>query len=344
MPNKKPVLLLTTLLASSFAIIGLLAFLSKNGTDKKNGFTRRLTPATLQLQKQATFPVGIYKIIGEQDGRLYFQGNSPYEVYTTTPLLDSLTRIPIAIQPDKKIRKGYQMFLYDHHLYITCRNLPGIIDYNLDTRQSNTQTLPWFYTKEACFAKEQFIFRATDPITKDPVFVKHNMYSAPQRQEDTFSTRNGSSIFPTDGVLYYDAESHRACYTYFYKNGFISMDTSLNLLVTAKTIDTILHREIKIAHVGSSITMNEPPHLVNGSGAVSAGKLYLQSMLKADNELPLDFAENTVIDAYSVTNGNYIASFYIPPYKGDKAFLFNVVGQKLYAIHGKTVIVYNLPI
>lgn len=344
MRNKKPVVLLITFFVSSFVIIGLLAFLSKNTTDKKNGFNRRLLPATLQLQKQVTFPVSIYKIIGVQDGKLYFQGNSPYEVYTTTLLLDSLTRIPIAIPPDKKIRTGFQLFLYEHHLYITCRNLPGIIDYNLNTRQSNTQALPWFYSKEACFAKEQFIFRTNDRKTKDPVFVKLNMYTATQRQEDHFSTKNGSSIFPTDGILYYDADSHLACYTYFYQNGFLSMDTNLTLLATARTIDTITKREVKVARVGTSLTMNQPPQIVNGAGAVSAGKLYLQSMLKADNELPLDFAENTVIDAYSVTNGNYIASFYIPPYKGDKAFLFNVTGKKLYAIHGKTVVVYNLPI
>jgi len=344
MQNKMPIALLITLFFSSIAIIGLLAFLSRTITDKKNGFNRRLLSATLQPQQQVTFPASIYKIIGAQDGKLYFQGNSPYEVYTTTSLLDSLTRIPIAIPADKKIRTGFQLFLHDRHLYITCRNMPGIIDYNLNTRESNTQALPWFYSKEACFAKEQFIFRANDKKTKDPLFVKLNMYTANQRQEDHFSTKNGSSIFPTDGILYYDADCHLACYTYFYQNGFICMDTNLNLVVTARTIDTIRNREVKVARVGSSLTMNQPPKMVNSAGAVWAGKLYLHSMLKADNELPLDFAENTVIDAYSVTNGNYIASFYIPPYKGSKPILFNVIDKKLYAIHGKSVVVYNLPI
>ena len=81
---------------------------------------------------------------------------------------------------------------------------------------------------------------------------------------------------------------------------------------------------------------------MNDLGAVAEGKLFLQSMLKADNELPLDFAENTVIDAYSVTNGNYVASFYIPPYKGHKPNQFNVINKKLYAIYGNTVVVYDL--
>jgi hypothetical protein len=89
--------------------------------------------------------------------------------------------------------------------------------------------------------------------------------------------------------------------------------------------------------------MKQPPQMVNRIGAVWNGKLYLESMLKADNELPLDFAENTVIDAYSVTNGNYIASFYIPPYKGNKLYMFSIINKKLYAIYGKAVVVYDLP-
>jgi hypothetical protein len=343
MRNKRPVVLLTTFFFSSFAIIALLAFLSKNILDKKNGFNRRLLPSTLQLRKQVTFPVVINKIIGAQAGKLYFQGNNPYDLYTTGLTLDSVTTIPLSIPPNKKINSGFQMFLYERHVYIACRNLPGIIDYDLNSQKCKTHLLPYFYSKETCFAKDGFILRANDPKTKDPVFVKVNLNRATERQEDHFSTKTGVSNFATDGFLYYDADSRQACYSYFYQNGFICMDTNLNLLVKARTIDTLTKREIKVARVGSSLTMKQPPAFVNSVGFLSAGKLYLQSMLKADNELPLDYAENTVIDAYSVTNGNYIASFYIPPYKGNKPYMFNVIDKKLYATYGKTVVVYDLP-
>ena len=88
--------------------------------------------------------------------------------------------------------------------------------------------------------------------------------------------------------------------------------------------------------------MKQPPQMVNGTGAVSAGKLYLQSMLKADNELPLDFAENTVVDVYNLLNGNYMASFYIPYLNGKKPSQFQVIDKTLYAVYGKKVILYNL--
>jgi hypothetical protein len=343
MQNKKPVVILITLFFSSFAIIGLLAFLSRNITDKKNGFTRRLLPAILQSRKQQTFPSIIYRIAGSRAGKLYLQGKNPYVVYATTLSLDSLTSIPLSISPEKKLSSGTRQYLDGRHLYIACRNLPGIIDYDLDSQKSNNHILPYYYNKEAFFSKNRFILRTTDRKTKDPLFIKINLNNPTARQEDHFSEKKGASIFPTDGILYYDSTTHLACYTYFYQNGFICMDTNLNVIVKGKTIDTVTKREITVAHVGSSLTMKQPPQFVNDLGAVAEGKLFLQSMLKADNELPLDFAENTVIDAYSVANGNYIASFYIPPYKGNKPHQFHVIGKKLYAIYGKTVIEYDLP-
>lgn len=343
MRNKRPVVLLITLFLTSFAIIGALAFLSRNITDKKNGFTRRLIPSTLPFRKQVTFPVTINNIIGSQAGKLYFQGSNPYVLYTTTLSLDSLKETPLSVPPEKKIRSGIHMFLRGNHLYIACRNLPGIIDYDLDSGKSNIHTLSYFYSKETNFLKDQFILRAKDRKTKDPVFIKLNLNTDTIREEDHFSTKNGSSNFPTDGILNYDATTHLACYSYFYQNGFICMDTNLNIQFKARTIDTITKREIKVAHIGTSLTMKQPPQLVNRISSVWAGKLYLESMLKADNELPSDFAENTVIDAYSLTNGNYIASFYIPRYKGNKLYQFSVIDNKLYAVYGKTVVVYDLP-
>ncbi len=160
--------------------------------------------------------------------------------------------------------------------------------------------------------------------------------------EDHFSDRKIIGGFKTAGILYYDTATQQACYTYLYQNGFICMDTNLNLTLKARTIDTITNREIKVAHVGSSLTMKQPPQEVNYIGDVFGGRLFLQSMLKADNEYELDFTESTVVDIYGLKTGSYTGSFYIPAYKGHKALNFKVIDNNLYALYGKTIVLYDL--
>jgi hypothetical protein len=88
--------------------------------------------------------------------------------------------------------------------------------------------------------------------------------------------------------------------------------------------------------------MKQPPQLINYNGSVADGNLFLQSMLKADNEYELDFNENSIIDIYNLKNGAYKGSFYIPAYKGKKAHQFQVINHQLYALYGKTVVLYDL--
>ena len=342
MRNKKPVLILLTLFLAAFGIITLLAFLSKNTNENKNGFKRRLLTAVLKSNKQVTLPVSVSRIIGSQPGAIYFQDNAPYAVHRTTLDLDSLTTINLPIANYVKTNSSIRMFLNGRHIYNACRNLPGILDYNLDSGSVDRYALKKFFGKEASFAKDQFILKTIEPKTNDAIFVRLNLKSGYPAIEDHFSERNGAGVFSTDGILYYDSTTHLACYTYFYQNGFICMDTNLNLKLTARTIDTLTKKEIKVAHVGSSYTMKQPPQFVNNLGAVAAGNLFLQSMLQADNEYSLDFTENAVIDVYNLINGAYKGSFYIPPYNGEKPHQFHVIDKTLYAIYGKTVILYDL--
>jgi hypothetical protein len=234
------------------------------------------------------------------------------------------------------------MFLNGRNLYLTCRNVPGIIVYDIETGSSFSHTLPNYYSKEINLSTDQFILRTKDPASQSHRFVKLDLKETDSLPEDHFSDKKVIGGFQTDGMLYYDTTTKQACYTYFYQNGFICMDTNLNLKLKARTIDTITHREIKVARVASSLTMKQPPQFVNLTGSVYAGKLFLQSMLKADNEYELDFNENSVVDIYSLTTGGYKGSFYIPAYEGKKAQQFQVSDKKLYAFYGKTVVLYDL--
>jgi hypothetical protein len=342
MKSRKPVYILTILFVASFAIIGMLAFLSKQSIEKKNGFSRRLLSSPLISHKEITLPVKLTKLIGKQDGKLFFQEDKPNEIVSTDLFLNSVQTIKIPLSPDKNLGRSIRMFLKDQLIYIACRNMPGIIIFDLKTGSLYDHTLKNYFNQEAIFSPDQFILRTKDFATQSHRFVKLNLQQKDSMAEDRFSDRKIAGGFKTAGVLYYDTATQQACYTYLYQNGFICMDTNLNLTIKARTIDTITNREIKITHVATSLTMKQPPQNINNIGDVFGGRLFLQSMLKADNEYELDFGENSVIDIYNLKNGNYSGSFYIPAYKGQKVIYFNVIDNKLYALYGKTIVLYNL--
>jgi hypothetical protein len=342
MKSRKPVYILISLFIASFAFIGMLAFLSKNTTEKKNGFNRHLLSSPIKVLKQLTLPGNMSWFIGMHNGKMYFQGKNYYEVICTDRNLDSFNAINLSIPPDPKLTSGFRMFLNGNHLYLSYRNIPAIIAYDLENGTSTNYKLPNYYSKDANISTDQFILRTKDPVSQSHRFAKFDLREKDTLQEDHFSDNKIIGGFQTDGMLNFDTATNQACYSYYYQNGFICMDTNLNLKLKARTIDTITHREIKVARVASSLTMKQPPQFVNLAGSVFSGKLFLQSMLKADNEYELDFNENSVVDIYSLKNGSYKGSFYIPTYKGKKTHQFQVIDQKLYALYGKTVVLYDL--
>ncbi|OQP62165.1 hypothetical protein A4R26_17955 [Niastella populi] len=342
MNSRKPVLKLAILFIASFTIIGILAFLSKKSIPKKNGFERRFISTALIPRKHITFPVKPVKLIGMHSGKIFFQEEKPYEILTTTPSLDSLQAIKLELPANSNPGRSIRMFMQGHHLYLACRNMPGIIDYNLNTGSVINHALSGYFNQEAMSSTDNFIIRIKDRVSQSHLFARLNLNKKDSMSEDNFSDRKTIGGFETAGLLYYDTATQQACYNYFYQNGFICMDTNLNLTLKARTIDTVTHRNIKVARVANSLTMKQPPQRINYNGSVNDGKLFLQSLLKADNEYELDFNENTIIDVYSLKNGSYKGSFYIPAYEEKKAHQFQVVNQKLYALYGKTVVLYDL--
>lgn len=342
MKSRKPVYILLILFITSFAVIGMLAFISKNAIAKENGFNRRLLTPALTSGKHISFPVRISKLIGIKSDKIYWQEENPLEIFSTNLSLDSLQTIKLPLPVDKEQGPNIRMYIKDHNLYLACRNVPAIIAYDLDSGSVINYALSNNFNQEALLATDHFILRARDPQLLSHRFVKLDLKNKDSLAEDNFSDRKAVGGFETAGILYYDAVTKQACYTYFYQNGFICMDSNLNVTLKAKTIDTITHRNVKVARVGRSITMKQPAQAINYNGCVADGKLFLQSKLKADNEYELDFNENIMVDIYSLKNGDYKGSFYIPAYEGKKAHQFKVISHQLYALYDKTVVLYDL--
>lgn len=150
--------------------------------------------------------------------------------------------------------------------------------------------------------------------------------------------------FCVDGMMDYDRKSSRLVYTYYYRNQFIVMDSSLKVTYRGHTIDTSRYAKISIATLESdgSQTMSAPPRFVNLKARVNGKWLFVNSNLMARNESRAEFDKVSVIDVYDLKEGEYRFSFYLSHYTHARVSDFDVYGGKLYALFDRFIVAFDL--
>lgn len=138
----------------------------------------------------------------------------------------------------------------------------------------------------------------------------------------------------------------------FYRRGeFLCMDTNLNVVYKAKTIDTVHNANIKTelrnetSGDGTKVLkriLSTPPNLVNIYYTISGNQLFILSALRADNETQYEFSRNSSIDVYNTVNGSYLYSFHLPKYNNELLRQFEIKGNLLIGIYDHYVVTYHL--
>ena len=187
------------------------------------------------------------------------------------------------------------------------------------------------------------IYRAVDR-RKQNILVKQ-LGDSITRADDVLE-KQVDGIFCTEGNLHAQAKANRLIYIYAYRNQFIVMDTNLQVQYRARTIDTISHVKFKVGYIPSqrSITLSSPPLFVNKKTCVSGNYLFIHSGLRADNDENLIYDVGSPIDVYSLINGKYLCSFFLPDYQKHKIRDFRVFGNTLVALYDHYAYTYQLNI
>lgn len=156
--------------------------------------------------------------------------------------------------------------------------------------------------------------------------------------------RQVDGIFCTDGMMHYSDGERKLVYIYFYRNQYLVMDDSFNLLVRANTIDTTSVAKIEVSSMssGDSRSLSAPPLVVNKQSCVYRRWLFVNSSLVADNENADDFSENSVIDVYDLDQGHYLYSFYVPNFHRERLRYFQVFHNKLVALFSRHLVSFDL--
>jgi len=285
----------------------------------------------------------------------YFAGTSGDSIYmgnTTAPLLVTLADTAIeniskySIRLDKSYRPAEtQLRVGPSHFYLIDGTQPGIY---MGLKSKWEATLRWRgqqpFSQPQLTSAYSLACRTIDPKSGESELALLRFDNDLFDIKDNVLEKQVDGIFDSDGRLHYDPLTARLVYTYLYRNQFISTDNSLNLIRRGKTIDTITHANIKVSYVEDHAEKKfaAPPLEVNRTSAVWGNLLFVNSALVGKFEEKQVWKQASIIDAYNLDNGNYIASFYIYNIDNKRLRSFIVTRQYLYALVGTHIVRYRL--
>lgn len=332
---------------SVLLVSGLFVF-SNRTNHERNSFVRLYPPSVLLNEKRFDIKYNSYYIAGFDSSNIYF-GNitAPFRVLRVDSSFTNTADIKIEIEnagqyPFRAIR----VFVDPPFFYFTDGMVPVLFRGSINNWHGKRFMYDSTFFNEAIpLSSTSFALRFLNPKMNQYILGKEANVPPYLKYDSTLLEKQIDGIFCTDGMLQYDRKSNTLLYVYYYRNEFLCMDSSLNLLFRGKTIDTVSKAKISISEINSegSVTMSKPPLIINKNASVSDSFLFIQSDRLSKNDDVRMFEINyTVIDVYDLVGRTYRFSFYMPPFKKTKMKEFRVYNNKIVAMYGQYILSYDL--
>lgn len=339
-----------TMISLSFAgilVVLLLNWQMLRQKHKLNGFNRKFIKQALLLQRISDLKYNSYYFSGIDSNRIYLGNyNAPTRLLIKDLNLKDLRKIDLIADEPLPINSVSTKVNFSNIYLVnllSTKVLKSKIPNNIlmshlgSAEYSSLEIMP--------ISNSSYAVIKYDTTSKQTVITKISDHSELNRTADNLLQKQVDGIFCTDGMFHFNTKSGFLTYIYYYRNQFIKLDTNLNLIFRANTIDTnsvakVSSDMIKSDHV---YKLSSPPVFVNRASCVSGHYLYIHSALKADHQDQEEFDKNAVIDIYDLVNGKYKGSFYLPSYHGEKARSFRVSDHYIISLHGRYMLKSKLP-
>lgn len=335
-----------SLLALSVLIVSFLWFSADRPNKNANHFQRTFIDKDQGTTQRQILPEGVSDFIGVTSDTAFFSTEELGKVIMTNSKFEIKSEIRFPFSHSLKDSIGSDFFSrFDvPWIYFCAYNIPAIIRCNIYTRQVDV-----YYKSGTAFTNfcpvsaNKFLFRQLDFKTKDQIFSLRDIrYSSPVT-EKTLYTPYGDGGLVAGGNLHYQKDAGIFNYTFIFGNKIILFDTSLNIVKTLHTIDTFALPLMRVGLIGKNTYSNlGPSKRINHLTCISSKFLFVNSLVKADNEEEQSFSKNAVIDVYDLTTLIYKGSFYI--HRPDHKYISNmlVVDRLFIAIYKDEAIVRSL--
>lgn len=299
------------------------------------------------LTKQIKTTLPLQKICGQTDHHIYFSVKNPQAFVAMNRALSSAQTYSFSVPMSEKLIGSRALAIDSPWVFCYANNIPAIY-YGSFGKEDITQVYldtPRLFTKSLYISPNKSVLRRFDEINRQQFQVVDNLTGKILVQRSVVSDR-GDMGFSTDGTLQYDSVSKCIIYVLNYQNLFICLDTNLNILYKAHTIDTTSFNSVSIGvlNLGGAdrILPMRSRQLVNKNSLIFRDKILIISGLKADNESIKSFNENSVIDIYGLKDGHYSGSFYIPNIDGDRAKSLWTKNDTITALYDHHLAIYIL--
>jgi hypothetical protein len=342
--SRKVVVSIVSCTLLSCLLIFVLYATSHKVNSRKNNFVRLMPPGVVNFVRAVDVKYNSYYIAGATNNHIYL-GNrvDPRHMLIINSLTADTQHIHFRFSSNPKLIIP-KVAVDSPYFYITDGGKPAVFNGNLNDFIPHEHKYDSAYFTEAVVIDSgTFIIRTLSNKIHEYLLAKEtNNFPHIQLKCDLLQ-RQIDGIFCTDGMLLYDKRVAKLVYLYFYRNEFMCVDTNLNLLYRSRTIDTVRYAHIKIARLSdSSLTMAEPPLVVNKKSCVSGNRVFVNSSLVADNEDKTSFNQSSVIDVYDLRNGGYKLSFYVPDPGKEKMRSFMVFNNTLLVLKGHHLLTYSI--
>ncbi len=187
-----------------------------------------------------------------------------------------------------------------------------------------------------------FIFQE-NVIDKNSSQIKYKNYGNGVEliNNNVFSLDVGSSM-KYSGCFLSNNDESSFLFVPFYDGYIFCLDYQGNLKFKYKSID-FQNEKLEIIKEGDTFFLSPSANILRMCATVYKEDIFLTSNVKSLNQTDVDFNTKPTVDVYSIKNGKYKFSFYLPHYADVSPSDFKITNSgKLYVLYGNTILVYDI--
>lgn len=340
--------LLAILLVIGVSIVLAMHWIAETRQSRTNGFNRKIRNDIIEFRAKMDIKYNSYYISGLSDDGIYLANTTDYgHLLKADWDLKDTSHLKILFPANvRTVRTGMKAFTFDSALLMSEGNTPTFFGGSLDSLQLRhiDGDLPKYNLFVPSSDTTGFI-RCYDSDQSQSYISRISLDLLGNRirkfERRFLLTKEVDELFYKDGFFVFNEYFERLFYISYYTNSFLSLNSKLDLLFEKNTIDTVSIPRIAVTTFkDGSKKLATPMLFVNKLASSSNASLFVQSGVMADNELQESFDNYFPVDVYSVADGTYKYSFYLPYYRGKKLSAFRVFKDMLVAIYYDVLIVF----